>query len=252
MTRKNQRFQLGGVGISITHLEEAANALLNKAREGLPGYICVTNVRAAYTGKIDSAYADILSNSYLTVPDGKPLEWLARLSGNKKLKKTSGPDLLIRICELSEHTSLSHYFYGSTPEVIKRMKKNLEQAYPGLNIVGAVSPDIGTAEELAKDLLLEQIVELKPSFVWVGLGAPKQERFINLVHHLAPFSTFVGIGLAFDYQAGTVKRAPGWMQKSGLEWLYRDIQQPRRFFSFVRQLFYLIQQATWILWKRIT
>ena len=223
----NERFKIENVAISITNLEEAVDQILEKAKSNVSAYVCVTNVRATYIGNHDENFSRILNSSFLTVPDGKPLEWYAHLSGLKMVKKSSGPDIFNRICQSTELTELTHFFYGSSPEVIQKMKENLSRKWPNLKIAGFVSPPFMTEEELANSGIVQQINELKPSFVWVGLGAPKQERFMDLIISRIDSSILIGVGLVFDYQAGTVKRAPFWMQKNGLEWLYRFIQQPK-------------------------
>lgn len=220
------RFKINNVAISITDLNDTTNRIKRKVESNSPGYICVTNVRATYFGNHDPNFCRILNNSFLTIPDGKPLEWYAHLSGFKQVQKTSGPDLFERICELSEKEGYTHYFYGSTPEVIKKMLLNLKSKYPHLKIIDAISPPFAPVEELANEKTIEQINKLNPSFVWVGLGAPKQERFMDLIIDKIETSVLIGVGLVFEYQAGTVIRAPKWMQKNGLEWLFRFIQQP--------------------------
>lgn len=224
----NNRFKIENVAISITDLDDAVARILKKTEDRTPGYVCVTNVRATYLGNHDSDYCRILNNSFLTVPDGKPIEWFAHLSGVIKVKKSSGSDLFDRICQISEQKGYTHFFYGSTHEIIKRMQENLLRKYPNLKIVGAVSPPFKPVEELASDKIIKQINILQPNFVWIGLGAPKQERFIDLIVNRIESSILIGIGLVFDYQAGIVKRAPEWMQKNGLEWLFVWLQQPRK------------------------
>jgi len=224
----NERFKIDNVAISIINLEEAVCQILEKAKSKVPAYVCVTNVRATYIGNHDESFCRILNNSFLTVPDGKPLEWYAYLSGLKMVKRASGPDIFNQICHKTENTELTHFFYGSSPEVIQRMEENLKRKWPALKIAGFVSPPFVSAEELANSNIIQQINQLKPTFVWIGLGAPKQEWFMDLIIKKIESSILIGVGLVFDYQAGTVKRAPFWMQKSGLEWLYRILQQPGR------------------------
>lgn len=118
-----------------------------------------------------------------------------------------------------------------------RMKKNLKEKWPALKIVGFVSPPFKSAEELANSIIMKQINELKPSFVWIGLGGLKKERFMDLIIEKIKSSILIGVGLVFDYQAGTVLRSPVWMQISGLEWFYRLIQQPNNIRRAIKPLF---------------
>jgi N-acetylglucosaminyldiphosphoundecaprenol N-acetyl-beta-D-mannosaminyltransferase len=224
----SNRFNIGKVGISITNLDHAAAQILKKAENKTSGYVCVTNARATYIGNHDENYCRILNNSFLTVPDSKPIEWCARLSRHKQVGKTSGPDLFTTICDLTENTEYTHFFYGSSPKVIALMKRNILKKWPNLKIAGAVSPPFMPVEQLVSKEIVNKINKLKPTFVWVGLGAPKQEKFIDLIINKIECSILIGVGLVFDYQAGTVKRAPVWMQKNGLEGIVRLIQQPKR------------------------
>ena len=246
----NNRFKIENVEISLTNLDNAVESIVKKAESKTSGYVCVTNVRATYIGNHDPEYRRILNNSFLTVPDGKPIEWYAQLSGLKQVEKSSGPDLFNRICQLSNRKGYTHFFYGSTPEVISKMQKNLLLKFPALNIVGAISPPFKPVEELANNDIVEIINHLKPTFVWIGLGAPKQERFMDLIISRIENSILIGVGLVFDYQAGTVRRAPVWMQKNGLEWMYRVIQQPlysrRSFKAFTYFIFLLTKKIVGI------
>lgn len=238
----DNRFKIENVAISITDSDNAVEQIIKKAESKTPGYVCVTNVRAAYIGNHDENFCRILNNSFLTVPDGKPIEWYAHLSGLKQVKKSSGPDLFEKICQLSGHMDYTHFFYGSTPKVIRKMQENLTKKYPGIKIVGAISPPFGSVEELANDEIIRQINNLKPTFVWVGLGAPKQERFMKLIIEKVESSILIGVGLVFDYQAGTAIRAPKWMQKSGLEGIYRLIQQPRNIKRAIRPFLWMFNK----------
>jgi N-acetylglucosaminyldiphosphoundecaprenol N-acetyl-beta-D-mannosaminyltransferase len=222
----NDRYKIENVSINITDLDDATQKIIEKAKSKSPGYVCVTNVRALYIGNHDNDYCRILNNSFLTVPDGKPLEWYAHVAGFKSVKKTSGPDLFEKICQLTENKNYTHFLYGSTPEIVSKMKENVTKKYPKIKIIGAVSPPFATAQELADEDIIHEINKLEPTFVWVGLGAPKQEIFMDLIANRIRTSILIGIGLVFEYQAGTVLRAPKWMQKSGLEWFYRHLQQP--------------------------
>lgn len=223
------RFYIKNVGISVTNIDDSVKKIMDCIESlNITEYVCVTNVRATYIGNNDSEYCDILNNSFLTVPDGKPLEWYAHIAGYKTVRKTSGNDLFEYICKVSEKKSYTHYFYGSTQEVINNMINNITQKYPAIKIVGAVAPPYLPVEELITNELIDDINEKKPQFVWVGLGAPKQERFISILKNKIYASVLIGVGLVFDYQAGTVSRAPKWMQNYGLEGVYRCLQQSSR------------------------
>lgn len=224
-----ERYYIDKVGVSVTNLKDSVEKIINHIESSCSTeYVCVTNVRATYIGNHDQEYCNILNNSLLTVPDGKPVEWYAHIAGYKVVKKTSGNDLFEAVCQLSQNKGYTHYFIGSTQEVINTMVHNVKIKYPKINIVNAVSPPFLPVDKLVTDELVKDINNKKPNFIWVGLGAPKQERFISLIKDKISSSLLIGIGLVFDYQAGTVSRAPKWMQNRGLEWVYIWIQQPQK------------------------
>nr|WP_081906080.1 WecB/TagA/CpsF family glycosyltransferase [Kineothrix alysoides] len=201
---------------------------LTKNLERLRGeYVCVSNVHTTVMAYNDEAYCRIQNEAALAIPDGKPLSLMCRLRGYKDAQRVAGPDLMPEILKLSEEKGYRHYFYGSTEETLNSLEANLRERYPRLNIVGIYSPPFRklTPEEDAE--IMEKISLTKPDFLWVGLGAPKQERWMY-EHKGKVDAVMLGVGAAFDFHAGTAKRAPKWIQEFYLEWLYRLIQDPKR------------------------
>lgn len=224
---KKKRFKIDNIGISITNIADTVELIGNSLKENKLGYICVTNSRTTYFANHDKDYCIIQNNSLLTVPDGMPLVWIAHNNGYKEVGRVSGKDLMDALFEVSENKGYSHYFYGSTENTINLLTSNLTNKYPNINIKGAVSPPFQPIEAFDIDGLAEEINKLKPSVFWCGLGAPKQERLIAMLQPKLESTICVGVGLAFEYIAGTVKRAPKFMQKIGLEWIFRLLQQPK-------------------------
>ncbi len=223
----SDRYYIDKIGISITSLDNTVKRILEAVENRQSGYVCVTNTRTSYLANIDHQYCQIQNNSFITVPDGAPVVWLAKLMGLKQVGKASGKDLMDRFFSLSVKNGLSHYLYGSTPYTIEKMVEVLHKNYPGIEIKGAVSPPFQPLEDFDIATLANDINTLKPTFFWCGLGAPKQERLMALLTPHLNSTICFGVGLAFEYLGGTVKRAPRWMQKSGLEWSYRWVQQPK-------------------------
>ncbi|MCX6248443.1 MAG: WecB/TagA/CpsF family glycosyltransferase [Bacteroidetes bacterium] len=197
--------------------------------KGTYNYICVTNVRTAYIANKNPGYLRIQNGSLMTLPDGMPLVWYAHRAGYKNVKRVSGLDLMISLFAISLNENYSHYFYGSTPATIEHLVKNISVSYPGIDIKKAVSPPFQPVEKINIKELVADINTLNPTFFWVGLGAPKQEFLMEKLQPLLKSTICVGVGLSFEYLAGTVKRAPLWAQKAGLEWVFRIAQQPRNF-----------------------
>lgn len=229
-----QRYYIGRVGISRVDMQNATRLLDSYASKGQKAYVCVTNVHMVYLGNRDQHLCAILNESTLTVPDGMPVVWLARLHGIQDMKKTSGLDLFRAVCSTSVKRCYTHYFYGSSPKILGRMTDNLTTDYPGIRILGHESPPFAPVEAYETTRLIQKMNDLKPTFLWVGLSAPKQEKLMGMIFSELDSTICIGVGLAFDYTAGTVKRAPAWMQNVGLEWVVRVAQRPenlKRFFK---------------------
>jgi N-acetylglucosaminyldiphosphoundecaprenol N-acetyl-beta-D-mannosaminyltransferase len=217
-------------------LETIESALKKKES----GYICVTNSRTTYLANHDATYCQIQNNSLLSVPDGAPLVWIAHNLGHKDVGKVSGKDLMDALFQISLKNKYSHYFFGSTPKTIELLKNNIQSNYAGIDIKGAVSPPFQPLEDFDIEGLAKNINDLRPTFFWCGLGAPKQEQFIALLQPKLENTICVGVGLAFEYIAGTVKRAPKWIQKSGFEGILNNLRDPKRAKRFIKPFFLIL------------
>lgn len=158
----------------------------------------------------------------------------------------TGPDLMKELLKESKTKHYRHYFYGSTQKTLDVLREKVTENYPGAVIAGMYSPPFRPLTPEEDEDVVRMINEAKPDFVWVGLGAPKQERWMA-VHEDRVQALMVGVGAAFDYEAGNIRRAPQWMQKHNLEWLYRLMQDPKRLFKryFVTNTKYL-----WWTWRQ--
>ena len=237
-----KRYSIDKIHISITNLTKTLILLKDCIDNKKNGYICVTNARTSYLANLDSNYCDIQNNSLLTVPDGMPLVWIADNIGYKEVGKVSGKNLMDALFKLSVKEGYSHYFYGCSQKTIDLLHNKLLFQYPNLDIKAAVSPPFQSIESYDIETLAKQINELKPTFFWCGLGAPKQERLIALLQPHLISSISIGVGLAFEYFAGTVKRVPRRIEKLGLEWLYRCIQQPIKARRFIIPFFWILSK----------
>lgn len=193
-------------------------------------YICVSNVHTTVTSYEDASYCAVQNGGLMAIPDGGPLSKVGRRRGFKDMERTTGPSLMGEIFERSAKKGYRHYFYGSDEVTLKRMERKLKAKYPGLNIVGMFSPPYRPLTEEEDNEVIERINATKPDFIWAGLGAPKQERW--MAEHQGKVSGLMfGVGAGFDYYAENIKRAPMWMQKTDLEWVYRLAQDPKRLFK---------------------
>lgn len=220
------RFNIQGCHVNCMNHDSAMRAVAERLEQAVGGYVCFSNVHTVVTSHADGALRDSTNNSFLSLPDGKPLSVYAKLIGVKDVDQVAGPDFMGRC--LGRFAGKRHYFYGSTEETLRLLKDNLLRDYPGLSIVGMYSPPFRPlmGKELAE--VIQMIRDAEPDFVWVGLGAPKQEEWMKQNWRALSPAILFGVGAAFDFYAGTVLRAPSWMRKSGLEWLYRLVKEPRR------------------------
>jgi len=224
----NTRVNILGVGAMPLNLGKAAAILERWRTEGQRKYVCVVSVHGLVVAQRDPAIRRALNHCDMATEDGMPLVWWSRLAGFSQARRVCGSDLLDAVCSYGLQRGYRHYFYGASPEVLKLLTDRLRRRYPGLIVAGSHSPPFRplTADEDAKEVAA--INETCPDFVWVGLGMPKQEKW--MVEHLGKIdaTALIGIGAAFDFHAGTKPRAPSWMQHVGLEWLFRLMTEPRR------------------------
>jgi N-acetylglucosaminyldiphosphoundecaprenol N-acetyl-beta-D-mannosaminyltransferase len=199
-----------------------------RERSAAGAYVCFCDVNSVSCARRDPAHLAALNNAFLATPDGMPLVWLGRRAGHRNISRVYGPDLLLEVCAATAGTQLTHFFYGAGPGTAAALAENLRARFPGLNVVGTHSPpfrELSSEEALA---LERRIRELRPSFFWVGLSTPKQERFMAAFARRLDAGVLLGVGAAFDFLSGRVRQAPRWMQRTGLEWLFRLWSEPRR------------------------
>lgn len=213
--------------ITVTDMDTTLQYLEENLDKLRGDYICVSNVHTTVMSYRDEEYRAIQNGAAIVLPDGKPLSIVQRKRGFKSAGRVPGPDLMPRVFEISEQKGYTHYFYGSTDETLEKLKSSLWEKYPKLKIVGMYSPPFRplSDEEDASDI--ERINACSPDFIWVGLGAPKQEKWMA-AHKNKVCGVMLGVGAGFDFHAGTAKRAPKWVQELCLEWFYRMVQNPKR------------------------
>jgi N-acetylglucosaminyldiphosphoundecaprenol N-acetyl-beta-D-mannosaminyltransferase len=220
-----QQVNVLGVRISAINLARAREVILNAARERRKGYLCVTGVHGVMESHDDPALREIHNHALLCTPDGMPMVWLGRLRGQREMGRVYGPDLML---EMMAHPGLRHYLYGGAEGVTKQLAERLTARFPGLQVVGTFEPPFRPLNEAETEALRRDVAGARPDIFWVGLSTPKQERFMAEYLDRLDTTLMIGVGAAFDFHAGRVKQAPRWMQRNGLEWLYRLGREPRR------------------------
>ena len=219
-----------GVPVSVVNMEQTKEFLTQQLKELRGKYVCVSNVHTTVMAYESSDYGNVQRQAALVLPDGKPLSIVCRWRGYKQACRVAGPDLMPQIFELSQDKGYRHYFYGSKEETLQLFMERLKREYPRLSVAGYYAPPFRELTGKEDQEIVRMINETRPDFVWVGLGAPKQENWMYQ-HKDRIDGVMLGVGAAFDFYAGTVKRAPKWIQELCLEWLYRLIQDPRRLFK---------------------
>lgn len=222
------RYNVLGVGVSVLTLDQARDLVVGVRGRRQAGYICLATVNSISEARYDPAYRRVLNASWLTTPDGMPMVWMAHRQGHHAVTRVYGPDLLLAVCDAGRATGLRHFFYGGAPGVADELARRLSSRFPGLVIAGTYSPPYRplTAGEFTD--LQALISAAQADVIWIGLGTPKQDRFMAEHWNRLEAGVLIGVGAAFDFHSGRLRQAPLWMQRSGLEWLYRLCQEPRR------------------------
>ncbi len=233
------------IGIDVTAVRrlDLAHHLIAEARHHRSTAVVIANTHVLVTARREPDYRDVLTRADVVTPDGMPLVWALRQHGHRAQNRVDGPTLMLDMCELaSGDAPLPIFLFGSTDEVLSRLQEQLHDRFPSLVIAGAWSPPFAppTEESLAADAA--RIADSGAAIVFVGLGAPKQERWMDAQRGRID-AVMVGVGAAFDFHAGLLNRAPGWMQRSGLEWIYRLVQEPRRLWRR-----YLVNNTLFLWW----
>jgi N-acetylglucosaminyldiphosphoundecaprenol N-acetyl-beta-D-mannosaminyltransferase len=225
---KTERANVLGVGISAINLDSAVDAVAQALDRRMKGYICVTGVHGVSEAQQDPAFRTILNHSFLTTPDGMPTVWMGRWQGFRQMSRVYGPDLMLRVCELTQRRGYTHFLYGGAPGVANALQAQLEQRFPGIRIVGTYTPPFRALTNEEEGELARKVGKLRPDIFWVGLSTPKQEKFMAQYWRTLDATLFFGVGAAFDFHAGRMRQAPLWMQRNGLEWLFRLACDPGR------------------------
>jgi N-acetylglucosaminyldiphosphoundecaprenol N-acetyl-beta-D-mannosaminyltransferase len=218
-----------GIPLAVSDYEEVSDWMEAVIAAGARGYVTAAAVNLVMSAREDPQTLAAVLGAALAVPDGQPLVWALRALGHERATRVYGPDLMARFCARAARAGIPIYLYGGrTPEALELLKRRLGDRFPGLRIVGAYSPPFRELTEEEERRVVADIDGSGAAVVWVGTGQPKQERWMLRMRPRLRAPLLVGVGAAFDFHAGLVSQAPGWMQRSGLEWAYRLSREPRR------------------------
>ena len=218
-----------GAAIDALSWEDALRAIVKAGEARESRYVCICNVHSVVTTTRDPEFRRIVNESDLATPDGAPIAWALRHFGYPPQERISGPDLMWKYLAYAERSEHVVFFYGSTPATLAKLRNALQRHFPRLRIGGMHSPPFRALTAAEDDAETRMINYSGAHVVFVSLGCPKQERWMA-AHRGRVDAVMIGVGAAFDYHAGVVKRAPIWWQRNGLEWLYRLLSEPRRLF----------------------
>ena len=230
-----------GVNIAAVNMPWLIEFTKKNIKELSGNYMCVSNVHTTVMSYDDAKYCAVQNGGIMAIPDGGPLSSVGRRRGFSEMRRTTGPDYMKEILKISNKEGYRHFFYGSTEETLKKLQRTLKRSYSDVQVAGMFSPPFRTLSAKEDEEVVRMINESNADFVWIGLGAPKQECW--MAEHQGKIKGFmIGVGAAFDYEAGNIDRAPMWMQKANLEWLYRFLQEPKRLF---KRYFYTNTKFIW-------
>jgi N-acetylglucosaminyldiphosphoundecaprenol N-acetyl-beta-D-mannosaminyltransferase len=217
------------VPVAMTDYDQAMATMdaMVAARE--PGYVCAAPVHALMVAREDPEMLEALCRATLVVPDGMPLVWASNLLGEKLEARVYGPELMARYSDRCAERGHRVWLYGGRDQgTLAQLTLCLRQNHPGIQIVGGYSPPFRPLTADEEDALVDQINEARPDVLWVGIGVPKQEKWMLRMRDRLDVPVMCGVGAAFDFHAGLIPQAPGWMQRAGLEWAFRLAQEPTR------------------------
>jgi N-acetylglucosaminyldiphosphoundecaprenol N-acetyl-beta-D-mannosaminyltransferase len=218
-----------GVPLGVIDYERALDWIDSTVERRDRAYLCVCNVHTVMASAEDPELRSALLNSDLNVPDGQPLVWAMNLLGHPLPDRVYGPELMARSCARAAVSGQRLYLYGGRNQgALVQLALNLRQRYPGIKIVGGYSPPHRPLTDEERAAVVAEINDSDVDVVWVGIGVPKQEKWMADLRDELDAPVLVGVGAAFDFHAGLVSQAPPVLQESGLEWAYRLTQEPRR------------------------
>ena len=226
-TKPRKTLSVIGAPIDTLNWDAAISRISAWANRHESRVVCICNAHSVVTTRQDPAFAKVLESADMATPDGAPVAWTLRKLGALNQERINGPDLMWKYCMHAARSGESIYLYGASESTLSILTERLLRSFPGLRIAGAYSPPFRPLTPEEDESVVKAINHSGAGVVWVSLGCPKQEKWMA-DHRGRINAVMVGVGAAFDYHAGTITRAPMWMQRNGLEWLHRLASEPRR------------------------
>lgn len=216
-----------GMRVDVTSYEDAVRRVVDWAREGRSSYVCVANVHMTMEAHESPEFREVVNGAELVTPDGMPLVWALRAMGESRASHVRGSNLMMHVIEKAAGEDVPVGLYGGTDESLEDFDRLLEQRFPGVKVACKISPPFRPLSPGEQQSYAREIVDSGARILFVGIGCPKQERWMAAHRGVLP-AVMLGVGAAFDFHTGRVRQAPRWMQAAGLEWLFRLVMEPRR------------------------
>jgi N-acetylglucosaminyldiphosphoundecaprenol N-acetyl-beta-D-mannosaminyltransferase len=224
----DKRCEIISMGVNVTNLNDALYGVEMLSKKGVGAYVCVSNVHMCIEVLDSEDFSNVVNSADIVIPDGKPLSWAQKLLGHKEAEQVRGQDIMNALCAQSGEKSLNIGFYGgSSDALLNVVKAKLLESYPDINITYAFSPPFRPLTDTEDAGVVAAINNANVNVLFVGIGCPKQERW--MAEHKDQLNcVMLGVGAAYDFIAGEKKHAPRWVQKIGMEWLFRLCSEPKR------------------------
>jgi N-acetylglucosaminyldiphosphoundecaprenol N-acetyl-beta-D-mannosaminyltransferase len=228
MTEVSRRVNVLGVGVDPTTMSETLELIERHLNGDKKGYICVTGVHGIMEAQKNPDLRNVINSSLTTIPDGRPSVWVGWLGGFRQMQQVTGPNLMLELCARSVAKGYTHFLYGGGPGIADELKRALQERFPGLVVAGTYTPPFRPLSTVEERGLISRVATLKPDIFWIGLSTPKQEHFMAKFLPKLDTKLMLGVGAAFDIHTGRIADAPEWLKKTGLQWLHRLAQDPKR------------------------
>jgi N-acetylglucosaminyldiphosphoundecaprenol N-acetyl-beta-D-mannosaminyltransferase len=226
--RPTQRINVLGVRAHAINTQAAKATVLSAIKQHIKGYVCFVPVNGVMEAQLDPRLMRIFENALLVAPDGMPLVWVGHAQGFPTMERVAGPEFMLEIMGSEEFRGCSHFLCGGEPGTAQELRDKLLQRFPGLDICGIFTPPFRPMLVDEEREFIEAVHRAAPDFLWVGLGAPKQEHFMARYLPLLDTTIMLGVGAAFLMHSGRISNSPKWVRQAGLQWFHRLLQEPRR------------------------
>lgn len=223
-----RKYSILNVPFDLVDYSAVVNTIEKWKRHGERHYVTLTPPHSVLMCCRDVELKEATTKADLTLPDGVGIILAAKLLRYPHSDRVSGPTLMLKLCDCGRRKGLRHFFYGGLPGVADLLADKLSMRFPGLVVVGSYCPPFRRLSSEEDTQVIQYINSCRPDIVWVGLGSPKQEKWMRACAGKVDASALIGVGAAFDFHSGRVKWAPTWVRKAGIEWAYRLIREPKR------------------------